>query len=138
VDSSSPAAREHCAHVVEVLQEIGAAAIPQILLLNKIDKLLASEESLESAKQRLTAGLQPARVVAISAFTGQGTNDLLAAIDEVLPFDPIVRAEFHLPPGGGSRLAMLHEFGRVLDVRYSENGCDVVAEVPESLRLKLS
>ena len=137
VDASSPAAREHCAHVIEVLQEIGAAGIPQILALNKIDRLLAEEENLDSTRQRLTAGLHPARVVEISALTGQGTTDLLAAIDAILPLDPIVRAEFHLPPGGGPALAMLHEFGRVIDIRYSQDGCDVIADAPESLRRKL-
>lgn len=138
VDASSPAAREHCAHVVEVLSEIGAAKIPQILVLNKIDRVLAEEENAESAKQRLMAGQTAARTVAISALTGEGTHDLLAAIDEILPLDPIVRAEFHLPAGGGAALALLHEFGRVIDVRYGEEGCEVVAEVPESLRRRIA
>lgn len=137
VDISSPAAREHCAHVAEVLNEIGAAEIPQIIVLNKIDRLLAMEENLESARQRVTAGMNAACVITVSALNGEGIADLLAAIDEVLPLDPIVRAEFHLPPGGGPELAMLHEFGRVLDVRYTDDGCEVLAEVPESLRRKM-
>jgi hypothetical protein len=33
---------------------------------------------------------------------------------------------------------MLHELGRVLDVRYGETFCDVDAEVPESLRQRLA
>jgi GTP-binding protein HflX len=137
VDASSPSAREHCAHVAEVLNEIGAAEIPQILVLNKIDCVLASEGDVEAAKQRLVAGQNLVRTVAISALTGEGTSDLLAAIDEILPLDPIVRAEFHLPPGGGAQLAMLHEFGRVIETRYTGESCEVVAEVPESLRRRI-
>ncbi len=137
VDASSPVAREHCAHVVEVLAEIGAAEIPQILVLNKIDRLLAQEGDVESARQRLLAGQPAARIVEISALTGQGIANLLKAIDEVLPLDPIVRAEFHLPPGGGARLALLHACGRVIETRYTEEGCEVIAEVPESLQRRM-
>ncbi len=138
VDVSSPAAKEHCAHVIEVLTEIGAAEIPQILVLNKIDRLLAEEGNVELAKQRLMADQAAARTVAVSALTGEGTNELLAAIDEILPLDRIVRAKFHLPAGGGATLAMLHEFGRVIETKYTEDGCDVVAEVPESLQRRLA
>ncbi len=137
VDASSPAAKEHCTHVTEVLSEIGAADIPQILVLNKMDRLMAAEGDVEAARQRLTAGATAARVVAISAITGEGIGDLLTAIDVLLPLDPIVRVEFRLPPGGGAKLALLHEFGRVLETRYDEDGCDVVAEVPESLQRRL-
>ena len=39
VDASSPAAAEHTGHVRQVLAEIGAAEIPQVLVLNKMDRL---------------------------------------------------------------------------------------------------
>jgi GTP-binding protein HflX len=133
VDASAPAAREHIAHVAEVLTEIGAAEIPQILVLNKIDRLPAGEGGVEETKQRLAANQTAVRTVAVSALSGEGTPDLLSAIDEILPLDRIVRAEFHLPPGGGADLAMLHEFGRVIETHFTGEGCDVVAEVPESL-----
>jgi GTP-binding protein HflX len=137
VDASAPAAREHIAHVVEVLTEIGAAEIPQILVLNKIDRVLPSEGNIEGTKQRLAANQTAVRTVAVSALTGEGIGGLLAAIDEILPLDRIVRAEFHLPPGGGAELAMLHEFGRVIETRFTDEGCDVVADVPESLRRRM-
>ncbi len=138
VDASSPAAREHCAHVIEVLTEIGAAEIPQILVMNKIDRVRAEEGDLDTVRQRLMAGQTAMRAVTISAATGEGIPSLLAAIDEILPLDPIVRAEFRLPPGGGAVLAMLHEYGRVIDVKYGEEACEVVAEVPESLQRRLA
>src|SRR5947207_11176802 len=37
VDISAPAAAAQTAHVMQVLSEIGAASIPQLLLLNKVD-----------------------------------------------------------------------------------------------------
>lgn len=137
VDASAPSAREHCAHVSEVLGEIGAAQIPRILVLNKIDRLLATEGNVEAARQSLRGNSPAERSVAISAITGEGMAELLEAIDALLPLDPIVRAEFHLPAGGGEKLAQLHEFGRVLEVRFEADGCDVVAEVPESVKARL-
>ncbi len=137
VDASAPMAREHCAHVIDVLGEIGAGQIPRILVLNKIDRLVAAEGDVEAARQRLCANPPAERTVAISAITGQGTTELLDAIDALLPLDPIVRAEFRLPPGGGEKLALLHELGRVLDVRYDADACWVVAEVPESLKRRM-
>jgi GTP-binding protein HflX len=76
--------------------------------------------------------------VAISALTGEGTDRLLQAIDEVLPLDPIVRTTLHLPPGDGATLAMLHEFGRVLSTSYDEEGWEIEAEIPQSLERRLS
>jgi GTP-binding protein HflX len=77
------------------------------------------------------------RTVAISAVTGAGIEGLLAAIDDVLPLDPLVRTHLDLSAGDGATLAMIHEFGRVLSTRYEENRVMVEAEVPESLERRL-
>jgi 50S ribosomal subunit-associated GTPase HflX len=76
--------------------------------------------------------------VAISALTGEGIEALLRKMDEVLPFDLLSRVQFRFPLGEGAGLSLLHELGRVLDVRYGEKFCDVDAEVPESLRQRLA
>jgi GTP-binding protein HflX len=137
VDVSSPSAAEHTAHVAAVLAEIGASQIPQILVMNKIDRVLANEDELESVKQRLIASHADCPTVGISAITGAGIDSLLAAIDSVLPLDPLVRATFRVPAGDGSTLALLHEFGRVLATRYIDDMCEVDAEIPESLQRRL-
>ncbi len=115
VDASSPSAKEHTAHVSAVLAEIGAAEIPQILVMNKIDRVLADEGELDSLKQRLIG--RPGRMSApwVSRRSPERAwIHLLASIDEALPLDPLVRATFQVPAGDGSTLALLHEFGRVL------------------------
>jgi GTPase len=137
VDASSASAREHTAHVAAVLTEIEAAEIPQILVLNKIDRVLAGEGELDSLKQRLIGGQANTRAVGISAITGAGMDELLALMDEALPLDPIVRGTFRVPAGDGATLALLHEFGRVLATRYIDDVCEVDAEVPESLQRRL-
>ena len=140
VDASSPAAAEHTAHVLKVLAEIGAAQVPQILVLNKMDRLDSAEADAGTLQRRLlgeAGGHAEMRAVAISAVTGAGMDALLAAIDEVLPLDPLVRTHLDLSAGDGATLAMLHEFGRVLSTRYEENRVMVEAEVPESLERRL-
>jgi len=134
VDVSAPSAAEHTEHVRKVLAEIGAAEIPQILVLNKIDRAAPGSFLTESGGR---PDMRDIRAVSISALTGEGTDQLLAAIDEVLPLDPIVRKTFHLAAGDGATLALLHEFGRVLGTRYLGEDCEVEADVPESLTRRL-
>jgi GTP-binding protein HflX len=140
VDISAPTAAENVAHVLEVLAEIDAAEIPQILVMNKADRVEGAVSDTEALARRLFSGAPghgKDHAVAISALTGEGLDRLLQTIDEVLPLDPIVHATLHLAPGDGATLAMLHEFGRVLSTNYTEEGCDVEAEIPQSLERRL-
>jgi len=140
VDASSPVAAEHTRHVLKVLAEIGAAQVPQILVLNKIDRLGPAEADAGALRRRLVGeagGHGEMRAVAISATTGMGLDGLLAAMDNVLPVDPVVQTRLDLSAGDGATLAMLHEFGRVLSTRYENNRVVVEAEIPESLERRL-
>ena len=144
VDASSPAAPEHTAHVLKVLGEIGASAIPQILVMNKMDRLTDGDGGDPAALARRLLGdagaNSPTRAVGISASTGTGIDQLLAAIDEALPLDPIVRTTLRLSTGDGATLAMLHEFGRVVSTRYFDEAgeVEIEAEIPESLQRRLT
>jgi GTP-binding protein HflX len=140
VDASSPGAEERTTHVLEVLGEIGASEIPQILVINKIDRLPAGEAEADTVKRRLMAEAGShveTRAVAISAVNGTGLDQLLAVIDQLLPLDPLVRAHFRLPAGDGATIALLHEFGRVLETRFDGEFCEIEAEIPESLERRL-
>src|ERR1022692_1415315 len=141
VDVSAPHATAQTGHVLKVLAEIDAAAIPQLLVLNKVDRLPEAETDVEAYRRRLLGGSGAAaesHAVAISALTGQGIDRLLAALDEVLPFDPIVRARLRLPLGEGARISMVHDLGRVLETRYVGDCCEMDVEIPESLRQRLA
>ena len=139
VDGSAPSAAEHVAHVTAVLAEIGAAAIPQILVINKVDRLAEGDADLDTLQRRLMsgAGHQDQHAVAISALSGEGIDRLLDLIDRVLPMDPLVRTTLRLPAGDGATLALLHEFGRVLSSHYEGEFCDLEVEIPESLKRRL-
>ena len=134
VDVSSPYATEHTAHVLQVLGDIGAGRIPQLVVLNKADRL--GQDEIHAGREIAQRVAAPSAV--ISALKGSGIDALLRKIDEVLPFDPLSRVQFRFPIGEGASISLLHQLGRVLDVRYTERFCDVEAEVPESLRQRLA
>ncbi len=143
VDATSPTAAEQTAHVMKVLSEIGAENTPQILVLNKADRLEAGQipEDLPTLTHRMLgegARQSNMEAVVISGKTGAGTTELLAIIDKQLGQDPVLRQRFRLPPGEGRALNLLHDRAAVISMRYEDGYCEVVADAPESIRNRLS
>ncbi len=138
VDASSEKAPMYASHVNQVLEEIGAAETPKILVLNKAD--LIPEHPAEPLAARILdepTENAPQPAVAVSALTGDGFDRLLAAIDTLLPLDPLAEVRLLLPPGDGASLHLLNERANVKSVRYTEQGCEVEAVAPESVRRRL-
>ena len=82
VDAASPLLDEQQAEVERVLEEIGADAVPQILVYNKCDLLEDSRQSREPADWlEAHPGVKRQRVF-VSARTGQGLDRLRQAIAE--------------------------------------------------------
>jgi GTP-binding protein HflX len=148
VDVSAENAATHVAEVFRVLGEIGASSTPQILVLNKCDRLDPGERSvhgpasdaqilgnrlLSEARQALSA---PA--VLVSGLTGEGLARLFDQIDAVLPFDAVEIVQFRIPLRDGASLALLHEYGKVRSEAYHGNVCEIVVEAPQSLRRRLN
>lgn len=131
VDASSELAAEHIAHVAGVLAEIGAGETHQLLILNKLDRLTVDPETVI---RRLSGGQQAA---VVSARTGEGFDRMLAMIDRALPADPVEEAVFRFPPAEVRRIHMLHEYAQVVEERYDEEGVEVRALAPESVRRRL-
>jgi GTP-binding protein HflX len=138
VDASSPEAALQTAHVIATLNEIGAASTPQILVLNKIDKIPGDPDTASIARRILSdPDHQPAGAVAISARTGAGFDALLQKIDETLALDPVSKCVFHFPIAEGAPLHLLHEHGRVTATRYTGEECEVEALTPASIKRRL-
>ncbi|MBL0726773.1 GTPase HflX [Piscinibacter sp. HJYY11] len=76
VDAASPVLDEQMAEVQRVLQEIGADAVPQILVYNKLDNLAESQQpqALSDVLER-DGGLRVPRVF-VSALRGTGLPEL--------------------------------------------------------------
>jgi GTP-binding protein HflX len=138
VDASSPAAAAHSLQVRRVLNEIGAYDTPQILVLNKVDALGQGSEDAAALGRRLSGEAGGAPVVAISAATGEGLDELLALIDRHLPDDPVERVSFRFPVSDLAPVHLLHEFARVVNERYEADSCFVEADVPATLLRRLT
>jgi GTP-binding protein HflX len=148
VDVSSDDAAVHVAEVFRILGEIGAAETPQILVLNKCDRLGiargegpamdATEPAVLAARLLSAAGHEtPVPAVLVSGLTGEGIADLFAQVDAILDFDTIETATFRIPSKDGASIALLHECGRVLNEVYDGDTCSIEVEAPESLRRRL-
>lgn len=129
VDASTPDAEAQMQAVHEVLDEIEAAGIPELLVWNKADIAVASEVA------RLTED-HPGSVF-ISATSGEGIKDLLGAIgDRLRALVPIV--ELLIPYDRGDVLAALHREGEVIVEVHDDSGTRVRARLPDALRSHLS
>jgi len=144
VDASSPSAPQHTARVFEVLADIGADQTRQILVLNKMDQMESTGNDTadaESLAQRIMGEVKAGartEAIPVSARTGAGFSELLQAIDNALPLDPVSRERFHIPAGEGSLIHLLHEHAKVLTSQYRGEVLEVEAEVPESVKRRLS
>ena len=84
VDASSQVLQEQMAEVQRVLEEIGAADVPQVLVFNKFDKLEATQRPRNLIDTiELEAGLRVPRVF-VSALQGQGLDELRRIITEAV------------------------------------------------------
>ena len=140
VDVSSPAASEHARQVMSVLAGIGSESTPQLLVLNKTDLVEGGLVDPAALRERIAAGAGGpllARAVAVSARSGAGIDELLAAIDEILPFDPVSPATFRIPLNAAAAIHVLHERARVKAVRYTAESCEIDADVPLSVQREL-
>lgn len=82
VDVSRPNAIDHLRVVQEILQDMDLEAIPQILVLNKVD-LLPDESDPVAVAEEITKGRMGPYAL-VSAKTGLGASGLLHAVDELL------------------------------------------------------
>jgi len=84
VDASSPLWLEQSAEVERVLEEIGAAGVPQVLVYNKCDLLEASRRPRQSVDWLERANGQRVRRVFLSARDGSGIDLLRDVLAEVV------------------------------------------------------
>jgi GTP-binding protein HflX len=143
VDIASPSAAEQAEHVMKVLAEIKAETTPQILVLNKSDRLSEADrlQDLPTLTHRLlgeTARQNATPAALVSAQTGTGIETLLGIIDEQLRQDPVARQRFRLPLSEGRALHLLHDRAAIVSRHYGHEYCEVVADAPQSIRHRLA
>jgi GTP-binding protein HflX len=115
VDAGAPDVAGNIRAVRDVLAEIGAGSVPELLAFNKADLAPASAERLSQAHEGS---------VALSATTGEGVDRLLTTIgDRLRSLTTVV--ELLIPFGRGDLLAAAHRAGEVLDETAGEGGMHV-------------
>ena len=123
VDAAEPSMEGHIAAVRTVLEEIGAAHLPELLVLNKIDTVD------DLARTRLNR-LYP-DAVALSALNGEGTEQLIAAIDDLIR-KRLTEIELTIPYDRGDVVAAVHREGEVIEEEHLEDGTRIYARLPGS------
>ena len=124
VDASSPDRERHMNAVREVLAEVGADTVPTLDVFNKCDRLDAAE------RERLAA-IYPG-ALCVSALTGEGRDELIAAMESRLALDTTrVTFEFEAASEADrSQIAHLYRVGRILRHVASDGQIVIEAELP--------
>ncbi|MFJ1929152.1 MULTISPECIES: GTPase HflX [unclassified Streptomyces] len=129
VDGSHPVPEEQLAAVREVIREVGAVDVPEIVVINKADAAdpLVLQRLLRIEKH----------AIAVSARTGAGIDELLALIDGELP-RPSVEIEALVPYTQGGLVSRVHAEGEVISEEHLAEGTLLKALVHEELAAELS
>ncbi|MBI4588493.1 MAG: GTPase HflX [Candidatus Rokubacteria bacterium] len=124
VDASHPRAGEQLRAVEQLLSELELADRPLLLALNKVDRIQEPHDLRRLAEE--------SRGIPVSALTGAGLSELLAAIEALLR-PRLGQVTLRIPYADGPALALCYRKGRVLRREDGEGG--VVVDVALPLRL---
>jgi GTP-binding protein HflX len=115
--------------VRQVLSDIGAADVPELLVVNKTDR--AEPDMLLALRSRF------ADAVFVSARTGEGLEELRATIESRLP-RPAVEVRALVPYDRGDLINRIHQTGEFLLSEHTADGTRVVARVNSDLAGELA
>jgi GTP-binding protein HflX len=131
VDASSPDRERQMDAVRQVLTEVDAERVPTLDVFNKCDRLDVRE------RERLTA-LYPG-ALCVSAITGEGREELIAALESRLALDT-TRVTFEFDAASDTdreQISRLYRMGRILRHAASDGHVSIEAEVPRRMLDKL-
>jgi GTP-binding protein HflX len=120
VDASDPLREEKMADVQQVIAEVGAEDVPQLLVMNKIDRLQPPLQPRIDWDE----GGRAARVW-ISARTGAGLDLLQQAVASHFK-GRFHRVQVKLPVTAGKLRAQLYQLGEVLGEHFDETGAPIL------------
>ena len=123
VDVSNPRMDEQMYVVYDTLRQMGAEGKPVITLFNKQDRL----EKEESHKD-----FQADYSIATSAKTGQGLDELKAALLEIIRRDQIYVERLY-PFADAGKIQMIRSKGQLLSEEYLPEGIQIKAYVPQEV-----
>ncbi len=133
VDGSGPDPLGHIDAVREVLREIGAVDVPELLVFNKADR--PGPDGEVAVVERLVR--QHPGSVGVSAVTGEGIDDVQQAITAALHAMSSLY-ELFVPWDRGDALAATHREGEVVTETTTDTGMRVVARLEEASAKRLA
>ena len=126
VDLSHPQAQEQIFAVNGVLEEIGAAGKPTLMVFNKVDRF-DGRELLSRYLERFPGA------VGISAKTGEGVAELMTELGSMLrPVREFM--DLSIPHESAAVIARLHAVAQVVERDYSGETARFKARIPPHLR----
>jgi len=128
VDGSHPDPESQLSAVREVLADVDAAAIPELVVVNKID----TADPVTLARLRL----REPRAVFVSARTGEGLDELSQALVDNVPHQDL-EVEVVLPYSEGGLVARAHREGEVLAETHEAAGTRLRVRVSPALGAEL-
>src|SRR5689334_50000 len=129
VDGSDADPEGQIAAVREVLGEIDALHVPELLVINKVD---AADEDTLTRLRRVAPD-----AVFVSARTGRGLEQLATAVEARLP-RPSVEVHVLVPYDRGDLVSRVHSTGEVLAEEHTGDGTLLAARVSGDLAGALS
>jgi GTP-binding protein HflX len=129
VDASHPDPSSQIATVRDVIGEVGASDIPELIVFNKID---LADETMRLALR----GLEPSSVF-VSARSGEGIEELQELLARLIP-EPNVRVTVVVPYSRGDLVSRIHLNSRILSLEYIEEGTKITAMVKPELASDLA
>jgi GTP-binding protein HflX len=129
VDGSDPDPVGQINAVRAVLADIGAADVPELIVINKVDS--AAAEALTMLHTNYPDA------VFVSARTGEGFDHLRAAIESRLP-RPEIQIRALIPYERGDLVNKIHQTGEFLSSEHQAAGTLVAARVSPSLAAELA
>lgn len=128
VDVSHPDPAGQIAAVREVMSDVGARDVREVIIYNKADA--ATPEALALARS------QEPNCLLVSAHTGEGIDELIDLIANLLP-RPESEIEIVVPYERGDLLSRVHEEGEIIEQEHLETGTRLRALVSEELAVEL-
>ncbi|MGY1819557.1 GTPase HflX [Geodermatophilus sp. SYSU D00663] len=128
VDGSDPDPLGQIDAVHVVLREIDAAAVPELIVVNKVDAM--TEDDVLTLRRALPGA------VWVSARTGEGLEQLREVVAARLPH-PDVEVEVLVPYDRGDLVARVHRDGEVLSEEHEAAGTRLTARVDGGLAAAL-
>ena len=129
VDGAHPDPEGQVSAVREVMSDVGAEKVAELLVVNKVDA--ADEETLLRLKRAWPDA------VFVSASSGLGIEELEAAIAARLP-RPAVDLRVLLPYDRSDLVAWIHRRGQVLETRHTEDGIEMHVRVDQQIAADLA